>query len=155
MSVKDSDAYFMHRALARARRAYQLDEVPIGALVVARDGTILGSGYNRTERDCSQSRHAEVIAIERSGRKLQDWRLEGCTLYVTLEPCIMCMALVSLSRIERLVFGAKSPLFGYNLDKELLPQVYKKHIKGITSGVLEEESQMLLEEFFKRKRKLT
>ena len=149
----ETDAYFMHKALKLAQKAYRQDEVPIGAVVISSRGEILGRGYNRTEQDCSQSRHAEVCAIERAGKKLQDWRLDGCTLYVTLEPCLMCMSLMSISRVTRIVYGAESPLFGYHLDKEILPQLYKKHIKGITSGILEEESRMLLEQFFKHKRK--
>ena len=143
----------MREALKLAHKAYQQNEVPIGAVVISSDGVILGRGYNRTEKACSQSRHAEVCAIERAGKKIHDWRLDGCTLYVTLEPCIMCMSLMSLSRVTRLVYGAESPLFGYHLDKEILPQIYKKHIKGITSGVLELESKGLLEKFFKHKRK--
>ena len=149
----ETDAYFMHKALKLAQKAYRQDEVPIGAVVISSRGEILGRGYNRTEQDCSQSRHAEVCAIERAGKKLQDWRLDGCTLYVTLDPCLMCMSLMSISRVTRIVYGAESPLFGYHIDKEILPQLYKKHIKGITSGILEEESRMLLEQFFKHKRK--
>lgn len=148
-----TDAYFMHKALQLAHKAYQRNEVPIGAVVISAQGETLGRGYNRTEQECSQSRHAEVSAIERAGNKLQDWRLDGCTLYVTLEPCLMCMSLMSISRVSRIVYGAESPLFGYHLDKEILPPLYKKHIKGITSGVLEEESRMLLEQFFKQRRK--
>lgn len=150
--MESSDAYFMYKALELAQKAYELNEVPIGALIVSCDGQVLGKGYNRTEQDHCQSRHAEVCAIEKAGRKLQDWRLGGCTLYVTLEPCMMCISLVSLSRISRIVYGAASPLFGYHLDKELLPWLYKKHIKGITSGVLEQESKALLQQFFTYKR---
>ena len=151
--MRETDAYFMQKALRLAEKAYQHDEVPIGAVVVSAEGKVLGRGYNRTEVDYSQSRHAEVCAIERAGKKLLDWRLDGCTLYVTLQPCIMCMSLICLSRVTRLVYGAESPLFGYHLDKEVLPRLYKKHIKGITSGILEEESKVLLERFFKQKRK--
>jgi tRNA(adenine34) deaminase len=151
--IESSDAYFMQKALELAHKAYELNEVPVGALVVSGDGLILGKGYNRTERDNSQSRHAEVCAIEKAGKRLRDWRLDGCTLYVTLEPCMMCVSLMSLSRISRIVYGAESPLFGYHLDKELLPWIYKRHIKGITSGVLEKESKTLLQQFFKHRRK--
>ncbi len=145
----------MHEALKQAQKAYECDEVPIGAVVVSSEGIIVSRGYNRTEVDCSQSRHAELCALEKAGKKRGDWRLDGCALYVTLEPCIMCMGLIALSRIERLVFGAQSPIFGYHLDKEILPKLYKKHIKGIASGILEKESKELLEKFFKKKRKET
>ncbi len=147
------DEHYMRQALEHAQTAYEHDEVPIGAVVVSPKGVILGTGFNQTEERHAQSRHAEVMAIERTGEELKTWRLDRCTLYVTLEPCLMCMSLLCLSRIERLVYGARSPLFGYQLDKELLPGLYKKHVKGITSGVLEAESQYLLEKFFKEKRK--
>lgn len=143
----------MKKALGYAKKAYERGEVPIGAVVVSPEGKIIGGSYNRTEESHCQSGHAEVGAIERAGKKQSDWRLEGCTLYVTLEPCFMCMGLLGLSRIERLVYGADSPLFGYHLDKDSMPCLYRKHIKGITSGVLAEESQKLLEQFFKQTRK--
>ena len=143
----------MKKALALARKAADQDEVPIGAVVVSAEGVVLGSGYNQTVKRHTQSRHAEVCAIERAGKKMQDWRLDNCTVYVTLQPCIMCIGLMCLSRISRLVYGAQSPLFGYESGFDSLPCFYKKHIKGITTGVLAEESQSLLEQFFKQKRK--
>lgn len=145
------DQYYMAFALEEARKAYECNEVPIGAIVVS-GAEIIGVGRNSTEECYTQSRHAEVIAVEQAGKSRKDWRLAGCTLYVTLQPCIMCMGLLCLSRIERLVYGAESPLFGYHLDKELLPALYKKHMRGITSGVLGEASQNLLEKFFREKR---
>lgn len=153
MNTIMEDRYYMLQALELAKKAYAKGEIPIGAVVVTQEGAIIGKGYNLTEHSRSQSSHAEVRAIEQAGRKLGDWRLDGCTLYVTLQPCLMCLGLICLSRITRLVYGAESPLFGYHLDKESLPCLYKKHMKGITSGVLEEESKKLLEQFFKMKRK--
>ena len=151
------DIYYMQQALVLAQQALEQDEVPIGALVVdyACDtitGIIIGYGYNQTEQRKSQSRHAEVLAIEQAGLYKQDWRLDGCTLYVTLQPCLMCISLVGLSRIERIVYGAQSPLFGYDLDKELLPDLYKRQIKGVTSAVEAEQAELLLKKFFKTKR---
>lgn len=143
---------FMSQALQLAQKAGLEDEVPVGALVVSHKGEVLGSGSNQTEKRHSQSRHAEVQAIEQAGELTQDWRLVDCTIYITVEPCLMCMSLICLSRISRLVYGATSPLFGYHLDRESLPSVYRKHIQGITSGIRGEESQQLLEEFFKKKR---
>ncbi len=152
-TATEIDKYYMKRALSYAQKAYDRGEIPIGALVVSPQGMVLASAYNKAEESHSQSRHAEIRAIERAGKKLEDWRLEGCTLYVTLEPCLMCMGLICLSRIKRLVYGAQSPLFGYHIDKETMPRLYTKHIKGITGGVLEEESKRLLEQFFKNTRK--
>ncbi len=145
------DEMFMQHALTLARKAFAADEVPIGAVVVSPEGDIIGKGYNQTEHCYSQSRHAEVIAIEQAGKSLHDWRLVGSTLYVTIEPCIMCMGLIGLSRISRVVYGAASPLFGLTLDKEMLPSVYK-HIQGITSGIGEAEVQDIMKQFFKQKR---
>jgi tRNA(adenine34) deaminase len=149
---QEVDILFMRLALDQAMQAFDTNEIPIGALVVASDGTILGYGYNMTETNHCQSNHAEVHAIESACNLRHDWRLDGCTLYVTLEPCLMCIGLIMLSRIERLVYGARSPLFGYDLDKEIVPDLYKKHIKNITSGVLADEAQLLLRIFFKHKR---
>ena len=146
------DESFMRQALQMALKAFDSDEVPIGALVVSPEGAVIGKGYNRTEALHSQSRHAEVCAIEQAGESSHGWRLIGCTLYVTVEPCIMCMGLVGLSRIVRVVYGAKSPLFGASLEREMLPSVYK-HIEGITSGICETEVEELMKRFFKDKRK--
>ena len=115
---------------------------------------LLAKAYNQTEKKYSQAHHAEVLAIEKAGRKLEDWRLDSCTMYVTLEPCLMCMGLICLSRIERLVFGTKSPLFGcIDFGNNFMPDLYNKHIKNITSGVLKDEAAILLKNFFKSKRK--
>ena len=151
--MNGNDNYFMKHALALAREAFERDEIPVGAVVVSPEGIIIGSGYNVTEGQFSQSRHAEVCAIERAGATQKSWRLEECTLYVTLEPCLMCMGLICLSRVERLVYAASSPLLGYSRDKEDLPPLYRKHIKGISAGVEADESKALLEHFFKHKRK--
>jgi len=154
ISVKAAsvDETFMAVALEEARAAFIQNEVPIGAVVVAPTGVILGRGSNQTEQSNCQSRHAEILAVEAAGMALQDWRLVDCTLYVTVQPCLMCMGLIYLSRINRVVYGAHSPLFGYSLDKEVLHSVYSKHLRGISSGVLGEESQQLIEDFFKKKR---
>ncbi len=151
--MNGNDSYFMEQALALAREAFKRGEIPVGALVISPEGTVIGSGYNVTEGQFSQSRHAEVCAIEQAGTVQKSWRLEQCTLYVTLEPCLMCMGLICLSRIERLVYAASSPLLGYSRDKEDLPPLYTKHIKGVSTGVRENESKALLEHFFKHKRK--
>lgn len=147
------DNHFMALALEQAQKAFDAGEIPIGAVVASPSGEILGSGYNQTEMMHCQSRHAEIIAIENACKTRADWRLSNCTIYITLEPCFMCVGLITLSRIERIVFGAKSDLFGYDLDKYSLPDLYQKHIKGITGGVMVNEAQLLLKNFFKLQRK--
>lgn len=147
------DIKFMKAALNQAKKAYKFQEVPIGAVVINSSGLIIGKGYNLTETKKCQSYHAEFLAIENATKKIGNWRLDHCVLYVTLEPCLMCMSLIGLSRIKRIVFGTKSPLFGYHLDKEMLPDLYKKQLQGITSGILADEAEKLLKGFFKEKRK--
>lgn len=149
----DQDTIFMRHALEQAQKAFDCDEVPIGAIVVTAQGAIIGDGYNEVERLHSQTAHAECRAIERAGQALHDWRLEGCWIYVTLEPCSLCMNLIVLSRVAGVVFGAQSPLFGYHLDNALSIELYKKSTLALVSGVCEEESKELLKQFFTKKRK--
>ena len=161
MSYQDKDSYYMQQALEFANKAYQAGEVPIGALVVNPQGNIIGYGYNQTEMHQCQDQHAELSAIRQACVALGDWRLEGCTLYVTLEPCIMCIGCIVLSRIERLVYATESPLFGFMTSQKSLSgichesvyEVYAKTIKNITVGVCKEESQLLLKKFFQERRK--
>ncbi len=108
---------YMREALKQARKAFEQGEVPIGAVVVGPDGTIIGRGYNKVEQLQQQNQHAEVRAINQACKKIDSWRLLDCSVYVTLEPCGMCMHLIKLSRMRGVVYGANSPLFGYRLDK--------------------------------------
>ena len=147
------DIYFMKQALQQAQKAMDLDEVPIGAVIVNKEGKIISRAYNQVEKKHSQTAHAEMLAIAKAGKKLKDWRLEDCWIYVTLEPCAMCMVLIRLSRMKGVVFGADSPLFGYRLDKMLQLPVYKKDTFIIVKGVLPNEAATLLKQFFKKKRK--
>lgn len=146
------DKKYMQTALAYAQRAYEEDEVPIGAVIVDASGTIIGHGYNQVEHQCSQTKHAELQAIESAGKKSQSWRLEGCWLYVTLEPCAMCMYAIMLSRLAGVVYGASSKIYGFHLDDTLSLHVYAAGIPLI-SGVEKEESETLLKHFFQKKRK--
>lgn len=146
------DKKYMKRALTLARKALAADEVPIGALVVDEKGVVVGRGYNQVMQRCTQRAHAEVTALAQAGRKRGDWRLNGCVLYVTLQPCAMCMAFAYLSRVARVVYGAESPLFGFHLDNEDALRVYKKDVK-IVPGIMSDESVALLKQFFKKKRK--
>ncbi len=147
------DQLFMQQALDQAQLAAAINEVPIGAVVVNAQGEIVGHGYNTVERDCTQRSHAESIAIEQASKKLGDWRLNGHWLYVTLEPCSMCMGLIKLSRFEGVVYGAASPLFGFRLDNQDDLWVYKRDAFSIIEGVGKEESAALLKDFFHKKRK--
>lgn len=152
MNSLKEDEQFMALALSQAKLALKNGEFPVGAIVLSKDKIILGKGYNKVESTKSQNKHAEIIAIEKACKKIKDWRLNKCTIYITLEPCLMCMGLISLSRIERIVWGISSPLFGYNIDNQDCPNLYKKHIKGITQGILSDKIKVLLKQFFLKKR---
>ncbi len=150
---RNTDSWYMMRALEQAKQAFALDEVPIGALVVDEHGVILGAGFNTTEHDCSQASHAELKALQRAGQQKKDWRLDGATLFVTLEPCVMCVGAARLSRIGRIVFGAESPLFGFRLDNDLGLWLYNKDAMVIQGGVEHKACSLILKEFFQQKRK--
>lgn len=150
---QNRDITYMKRALDHARMALEQGEVPVGAVVVDPFGVILGEGWNTVEADCAQTEHAEARAIRCAGKAINDWRLPGCTLYVTLEPCMMCISLVALSRIERVVYGASSPRYGFSLDREGVLRLYTRQIKSIVAGVCSSESALLLEESFIQARK--
>lgn len=148
------DRHFMEIALDQARKAFDRGEVPIGAVVVNGQGKVISRGYNMVEKFHTQLFHAEAMAISKAGAKLTDWRLNGCWLYVTLEPCTMCIGLIKLSRIEGFVFAAPSPLFGYRLDKNLAYQLYKDDTITIIEGVCLEESVDMLKKFFQKRRNI-
>jgi tRNA(adenine34) deaminase len=149
---KERDEYFMSQALGQARKAIAQNEVPVGAVIVSPEGKIFARAYNAVEKEYSQCAHAELLAIAKAGKKLHNWRLEGYWIYVTLQPCIMCMALIRLSRLNGIVYGATSPLFGSGLDVIIPSQVYKSDI-AIVGGVLQQQAAVLLKEFFQNKRK--
>ena len=138
----------MQQALALARQAAALGEVPVGAVVVE-EGEIIGRGFNRREVDGDPLAHAEILAIREAARALGDWRLVGCDLYVTLEPCAMCAGAVVNSRIEQLFFGARDPRAGYcgSLGNLVTDERLNHRVK-IVEGILAEESGELLRRFF-------
>ena len=150
--VNDLHSLRMQHAIKLAQKAFDAGEVPIGAVVVDEHGAIIGRGFNRVEQRNSQTAHAEIIAIAQAGKKRDDWRLGNCWLYVTLEPCAMCMNLSLLSRLSGVVYGAASPLFGYHLDNELSFQLYKKRVLEIIPGVKADDAARLLRQFFLKKR---
>jgi tRNA(adenine34) deaminase len=147
------DQFFMQEALGQAQCAAAIGEVPIGAVVVNAQGDIVGRGHNSVERDCTQRSHAECMAIEQASKAIGDWRLNGHWLYVTLEPCSMCMGLIKLSRLSGVAYGANSPLFGFRLDNQPDLWVYKRNALMIIEGIKEQESATLLKDFFHQKRK--
>ncbi len=146
------DERFMKRALHQAERAAALGEVPIGCVIV-HDGKVVGRGYNRRNTDRTTLAHAEISAIDKASRRLGDWRLEGCTLYVTLEPCQMCSGAIVQSRIDRVVIGAMNPKAGCaGSILNLLQMQEFNHQVEITYGVLEDECSTILKDFFKELR---
>ena len=139
----------MRQALDEARSALTTGDVPIGAVVLDRDGVVIGRGRNKREADGDPTAHAEIIALREAARNRGEWRLEGCTLVVTLEPCTMCAGAVVLSRAERLVFGAyddKAGAVGSLWD--VVRDRRLNHRPEVVTGVLADECTILLQEFF-------
>jgi tRNA(adenine34) deaminase len=157
MSVRgrpQSDLEFMEQALALARAAAAAGEVPVGALV-ARDGIVLGSGSNAPIATCDPTAHAEIVALRAAGAAIEDYRLTGATLYVTLEPCAMCAAAAVHARIARVVFGAWDPKAGAAgsvLDYFTIPAL--NHRVDVFGGVQSAASAELLRQFFSARRNL-
>lgn len=142
----------MKKALAQAKVAKKYAEVPVGAVIV-KDGKVIARGYNKRETIQSATAHAEHIAIEKACKKLKSWRLSGCTLYVTLEPCVMCAGAIINSRIDRVVIGTedkKAGAMGSVTDVVALPLNHKPVVEF---GVLKDECAGILKEFFKELRK--
>ena len=147
-----ADEKYMRQALRQAEKAWALDEVPIGAVLVC-DNRIIARGYNRRNTDKNTISHAEITAISRGSKKLGDFRLEGCTLYVTLEPCQMCAGAIVQARVDRVVIGCmnkKAGCAGSILN--LLQMKEFNHQVDVTRGVLEEECSTMLSSFFKELR---
>lgn len=144
---------FMRLALAEAKKAADWGEVPIGAVVV-HDGQVISRGHNMRETWKDPTAHAEIIALREASRILGGWRLTGCKLYVTLEPCPMCAGASILSRVDEVIFGAKEPKFGAaGSIVNLVETDQFNHCPQLTSGILEEECGMILKEFFRQRRK--
>ncbi|MDO7908691.1 tRNA adenosine(34) deaminase TadA [Paenibacillus sp. JX-17] len=145
--------YWMQQAILEARKAEELGEVPIGAIVV-RGNEIIGRGYNLRETSHDATAHAEIVAIKQASEYLQAWRLLDCRLYVTLEPCPMCAGAIVQSRIEEVVYGTTDPKAGCaGTLMNLLQEPRFNHRTQIVSGVLQRECASLLTEFFRRLRR--
>ncbi len=151
-NMTSQDEKYMKEAIRQAKKAYALGEVPIGCVIVYQD-KIIGRGYNRRNTDKNTLSHAEITAIRKASKKMGDWRLEDCTLYVTLEPCQMCAGAIVQARITRVVMGTMNPKAGCGgsiLNILEMPQF--NHQVQVTRGMLEEECTQMLTSFFKELR---
>ena len=147
-----SDEYYMRKAMALARKGEALGEVPIGCVIV-HDGKIIGRGYNRRKTDKSTLSHAELIAIKKADKVIGDWRLEECTLYVTLEPCQMCAGAIVQARIPKVVYACKNPKAGCaGSILDLLHEPRFNHQVDTIYGMLENECSAILSDFFRSMR---
>jgi tRNA(adenine34) deaminase len=147
------ETFFMKEALKEAQKAFEEDEVPVGAVVVFKN-QIIGRGYNQTERLQDPTAHAEILAITAAANALNSWRLKDAFIYSTIEPCIMCAGALVLARVKKIIFGARDEKFGgcgsvYNVAREKR----LNHQIEITEGVMEKEARSLLKSFFEKKRK--
>lgn len=146
------DKEFMQEALTEARKAYEIGEVPVGAVVV-KDGVIVGRGHNLRESEKNALRHAELIAIDEACKTLGGWRLWQCDIYITLEPCPMCTGAIINSRIKRVVFGAYDKKAGSCASVVNLFELPYNHKPIVVEGILENECAEILKQFFSELRK--
>lgn len=146
------DEKYMKEAIKQAKKAYALGEVPIGCVIVYQ-GKIIGRGYNRRNTDRNTLAHAEITAINKASKKLGDWRLEGCTLYVTLEPCQMCAGAIVQARVTEVVMGSMNPKAGCGGSiLNILEMPEFNHQVRVRRGVMEEACSSMLKSFFKELR---
>ncbi|NLP01535.1 MAG: nucleoside deaminase [Fibrobacter sp.] len=144
---------FMNRAYQEAMRAFDEGEVPVGA-VIEKDGNIIGRGYNRVESLSDATAHAEIIAISAASSKLSTWRLSDCTIYVTAEPCLMCLGALVLSRIKTIVYGTGEPRTGAIQSHYYRQQIERSfgYFPEVISGIMEYECAQMMSSFFKQVR---
>ena len=146
------DEMYMTEAISLAKMAEEIDEVPVGALIV-RNGEVIASAYNTRETSKCATHHAELLAIERACERLGGWRLPDTTLYVTMEPCCMCAGAIVNARIPRVVFGTHDIRFGAFGSCIDLTKARLNHTPEVVGGVLEEETRTILTEYFRKKRR--
>ena len=142
---------FMKKAIALAQKAYEADEVPVGAVIV-KDGKVIASAFNKRETSKDATAHAEILAIKKACKKLDDFRLIGCDMYVSLEPCVMCTGAILNARIENVCFGAHITN-GSISAKEITQKAELNHKTNFEGGFFEEECSSLVSGYFKQKRK--
>ena len=142
----------MKEALKEAKKSYQKEEIPVGAVIV-KDGKIIARGHNIKETKTDPTKHAEIIAIQKASKKLQTWRLSGCTMYVTLEPCSMCAGSLIQARIDKVVIGTMDEKTGACGSVLNLLSDYKfNHTVQVETGIMQEECKTILQQFFKELR---
>ena len=146
------DEEYMTLALERARRAYDLGEIPVGAIVIDPGGNVIGEGWNLREHLQSPTAHAEILAIEQAAKRLGSWRLSGCTLYVTLEPCPMCAGAILHARLDQVVYGASDPKGGAVDSVEHLFTLPYNWTPEVHTGLLQAECAQVLKDFFRELR---
>lgn len=144
-----TDDFFMNLAIQQAKKAEKFGDVPVGAVIV-KDGKVISKAYNKKELKQNAIYHAEILAITKASKKLKNFRLSGCTIYVTKEPCLMCIGAILSARIEKLVFGSYDKRFSH---LELLTNNNFNHKCNYTGGVLQEQTNKMLTNFFKNIRK--
>lgn len=144
---ENSPAFYMKKALQLAKKASSLRETPIGAVIV-KDNEIIARGYNIREKNQDVTLHAEMIAIRKACRKLDSWRLDGCDLYVTLEPCIMCAGAIQQAKIRKVYFGAVEPKGGAVVSQAHVFDLTLNHKVGYEGGIMANESALLMTSFF-------
>jgi len=151
-TFNDSDQKWMHHSLALARKAEAEGEVPVGAVIV-RDDVLLGEGWNRNITLCDPSAHAEIVALRDAGQRMGNYRLPGCVMYVSLEPCAMCVSAAIHSRLQRVIFGAADPKTGALGGAYDLPTLHShNHDLTVQGGLLAEQAADLLRNFFRKRR---
>ncbi|HEY8423538.1 MAG TPA: tRNA adenosine(34) deaminase TadA [Clostridia bacterium] len=147
-----TDEAYMRLALEEAKKALKSKDVPVGAVIV-KDGKVIAKAHNEREKHDDATAHAEIVAIRRANKKLKTWYLDGCTLYVTMEPCVMCAGAIINARIDKVVFGASDFRFGCCGTLYNLPQDTRfNHRAEVVGGVLSDECAKLLTDFFKKLR---
>lgn len=151
--MKTSDEKYMLLALKEAQKAYDLGEVPVGAVIV-KDDVVIAKAHNLRQTKKQVTGHAEILAINKATKKLNAWILEGCTMYVTIEPCLMCAGTIIQARMKKVCYGAKEPKFGALgslINMATIPSL--NHHLDIEGGILEEEASALIKTFFQKLRK--
>ena len=144
----NKDEKYMIEALKEAKKAYKKNEVPIGAIIV-KDNKIIARAYNKKEKNNIATHHAEILAINKACRKIKNWRLNDCTLYVTVEPCVMCCGAIVQSRIKKVVYGISNKNYG---GVESIATIFYNTNISIEKGIMQEECLAILQKFFNEKR---
>lgn len=145
--------FFMQKAYEQALKAFDVQEVPIGAVIVDKNGMIVARAYNQVEKFQNQIMHAELSAIKKASKKIKNWRLEDMTLYVTVQPCMMCLGAIYLSRISRVVYGVTSLKYGFEYVPEKSTGIYR-NLHTFSQCIEYRPAQKLLQEFFEKKRRI-